>query len=84
VYSPNKRAGFLGYIIVIVEYPLQGKVLVRPLQSATEGGSGSPTSSLLPAWDPPGRRYAEEHDNFITAFLGVFDVLEGIEITPSS
>jgi len=33
-----------------------------------EGGSGFPTSSLLPAWDPPrrrGRRYTEEHDRLI-------------------
>ena len=30
-----------------------------------EGGSGFPTSSLLPAWDPPRRRYAEEHDKLI-------------------
>ena len=46
-YSPFSR-----YFSSILISP-QSKALVRPLQSATEGGQGLPTSSLLPAGDPP-------------------------------
>jgi hypothetical protein len=84
VYTPNQRTGFLGYIIVIVEYPFQGKLLVRPLQRTTEGGSGFPTSSLLLAWDPTWKEVRRGARQFYHDFFGVFDVLEGIEITPPS